>query len=111
MVNIILFPLGEKCTFSRSSSATYSRISTAPGEFNQVQSHNLNVSKVDQKVMQRGVISAKITLNWGQHVEFKLQAISFIHIKLGKVGKCAKLIRLIDFIFWLTACSCPPIWT
>lgn len=44
-----------------------------------------------------GVISAKITLNWGQHVELKLQAISFIHIKLGKVAKCAKLIRLIDF--------------
>lgn len=36
-------------------------------------------------------------LNWGQHVELKLHAISFIHINLGKVAKCAKLVRLIDF--------------
>lgn len=47
--------------------------------------------------MRWGVISAKIIPNWGQHAELKLHAISFIHIKLGKVAKCAKLIRLIDF--------------
>lgn len=55
-----------------------------------------------------GVISAKITLNWGQRAEWKPQAISFIHIKLGKVAKCAKLIRLISFFLWLSACACPP---
>lgn len=67
-----------------------------------MQLNHLNVSKVDQKVMQQGVISAKIVLNWGQHVELKLQDVSFIHIKLGKVGKCAKLIRLIDFFLALS---------
>lgn len=49
--------------------------------------------------MRWGVKSAKITLNWEQHAELRLHAISFIHINLAKVAKCAKLIRLIDFFF------------
>lgn len=51
---------------------------------NQMQSHNFEFG---QTAMRLGVTSAKIILNWGQHAELKLQAVSFIHIKLGKGAK------------------------
>lgn len=68
----------------------------------------MNLTGVGQAEMLWGVISAKLIPNWEQRVELKLQAISFIHIKLGKVAKCAKLIRLIDFFSPASACVCPP---
>lgn len=75
----------------------YSPISITPGKFNQEQPHDLNLTKVGKTVIQWEHKSAKMILNWGQHAERKPQTISFIHIKLGKVARCAKLIRHIDY--------------
>lgn len=75
--------------------------------FNQVQSHNSNLPNVGQTVRWWGVLSANIILNWRQHAELKLQVISFLHIKRSNGAKCTKLIRLIDFFCWLSACACP----
>ena len=97
MMNIIPFPRAPNTHVAVALVPLIPWISTAPGRFNQVQSHSFNLTKVGQTVMWLGVISAKIIPNWGQHAELKLQAILFIHIKLGKGAKCAKVIRLIDF--------------
>lgn len=87
-------------------SAIYSWISLVPGTLGQPQLHDMNLAK---RVRRRGAISAKITLIWGQRVALKQQAVSFIHVNLGKVAKRRKLIGLIVFLpSWLSARCCPP---
>ena len=89
---------GTKCTFISSSSTTYSRYLCHTGR---AHSRAVTQFELDQGWPNTDVMGElhqqKITLNWGQRAEWKPQVISFIHIKLRKVAKCAKLIRLIRF--------------
>ncbi len=49
--NVIPFPLAQNVHLASGSSTTYSHISSAPGELNQMQSHDLNLTKVGQTLM------------------------------------------------------------
>lgn len=96
LVNDIPFPLSQNVLLAV---AQVPLIPTSPPH----QAHSIKRSHTiwiwQRLAEQRGdgeLYQQKIMLNWGQHAELKLHAISFIHINLGKVAKCAKLVRLID---------------
>lgn len=97
LLNDVLVPLSQNVLLALARVPLVPQTSAAPGPLKQGQAHNMNLAPAGQRVKQWGALSAETRLNRGQHAEMTLQAISFIHINLGKVAKCVKLIRLIDF--------------